>query len=89
MDVDAGPVKEGHECDVSRLGPRHLQVSLGPSRAKDLGWAVAVMSSVLPSYVRSRLRWVPTTSAWSSSSDSDSVTESSTGEVPRSVSVMS
>jgi len=46
MDVNDGPVKEGHECDVSHLGPRHLQVGLGPSRVKDLGWAVAVIPSI-------------------------------------------
>lgn len=46
MDVNVGPVKEGHECDVSRLGPRHLQVELGPSRVKDLGWAIPVMPSI-------------------------------------------
>jgi hypothetical protein len=46
MDVNAGLMKEGHECDVSRLGPRHLQVGLGQSRVKDLGWAVPVMSSI-------------------------------------------
>jgi hypothetical protein len=86
MDVNAGPVKEGHECDVLRLGPRHLQVGLWSCQVKDLGWAVHVMASICEIKTSKQ---APTTSAGSSSSDSDSVTESSVGEDPRSGPVMS